>query len=164
MSRKPPQKMVKKYPQLRCSRMSLLLHANRDRNNFGPNTSQEIADPPDEKKSFTCFLWYFFLKTFQKKDRPKLFQKTFQKRSTETFSKNFSKKIDRNFSKKLFQKTFQKNSVKIFSKKNGRSTPIREPSGQRRTRTGRTNRETRDKPQRIVTQRLLSRVQRPDHN
>ena len=52
---------------------------------------------------------------------------------------------------------------KKMAKKKGRLAPKREPGG-RSTKTGRTNRETRDKPQWIETQRSLSHVQRPDHN
>jgi hypothetical protein len=61
------------------------------------------------------------------------------------------------------RKPRQKYQLKKITKKKGRLIPKREPDG-RSTKTGRTNRETRDKPQWIETQRSLSHVQRPDHN
>ena len=67
------------------------------------------------------------------------------------------------FRQKIAKKTAKKNAKKKPKKK----WPPDSHTGARRpkvNKTGRTNRETRDKPQWIVTQRLLSHVQRPDHN
>jgi hypothetical protein len=60
----------------------------------------------------------------------------------------------------FFQKNPQKKMAACPSQK------MRRTDGQTsfQKEQGRTNRETRDKPQRIVAQRLLSRVQHPDHN
>ena len=52
---------------------------------------------------------------------------------------------------------------KIGKKKKQLLTPKGEkPARRKRKNEGRTNLKTRDKPQRIVAQRLLSRVQYPD--
>lgn len=72
-----------------------------------------------------------------------------------------------NFFQRFSTKNREKNCKKKRQKKAKKKWPPDSHTGARRpkvNKTGRTNRETRDKPQWIVTQRLLSHVQRPDHN